>query len=97
MIGRLLLLASLAGAAAVRTYDFFEGEDLLHDLRDELWIRYAELDRLDARWAANQRRSELIVSWCRPLRRRAASTASTTSHTAMPHPTQRESTPKPKP
>jgi hypothetical protein len=59
---RLLLLAWLAGAAAVRTYDFFEGEDLLHDLGDEVWIRCADLDRLDARWAASRSRSDLVVS-----------------------------------
>lgn len=55
----LLVVALLVAVAA---YDFFEGENLVHDVRDEIALARTDLAALDAAWAANPRRSEVIVS-----------------------------------
>lgn len=56
----LLLLA--AAFVAVRLHDLLEGETLLADLWDEWRIARADLQALDARWAANADRSDSIVT-----------------------------------
>lgn len=58
----LSLLILVAGLAAVWAYDFFEGENLVHDVLDELALRRRSLAELDGVWAANPRRSEVVVS-----------------------------------
>jgi len=56
-----LLLPSIV-AAAIKAHNFLEGEDLLHDLCDEVRLHIADLERLDAACVDNPNRSDLIVS-----------------------------------
>jgi hypothetical protein len=58
----LALIALATGAIGVRTHDFLEGEDLLHDLLDEWRMRRMDLSELDARNLANPRRSDFVIS-----------------------------------
>src|SRR5689334_20779942 len=57
-----LLAPPLLIGAAVQTYNFFEGERLLHDLWYEAYLARADLTRLDRACAAAQNRSNIIVS-----------------------------------
>lgn len=52
----------LAVAVAIAVHDFFEGENLIHDLVDEWRLRRRTLEDFDAQWSAAPRRSEVIVS-----------------------------------
>lgn len=56
------LLTAGALAGAVKIHDFFEGETLLRDIADELWLSRTSLAELDAAWSQNPARSEAIVS-----------------------------------
>ncbi|MCA3561682.1 MAG: glycosyltransferase family 2 protein [Aestuariivirga sp.] len=56
-------LLGLGGtAAAIGIHDFFEGETLIRDVADELALSRMSLAQLDARWAANPRRTPAVVS-----------------------------------
>lgn len=61
-IGAALLGLGGAAAAAIGIHDFFEGETLIRDVADELALSRVSLAELDARWAANPRRTQAVVS-----------------------------------
>jgi hypothetical protein len=57
-----LLAPPLLLGAAVKTYNFFEGERLLHDLWYEFHLAHADLAALDRACAAAPQRSDIIIS-----------------------------------
>ena len=57
-----LLAPPLLLGAAVQTYNFFEGERLLHDLWYEFHLAHAELAALDRACAGNPDRSDIVIS-----------------------------------
>ena len=57
-----LLVPPLLLGAAIRTYNFFEGERLLHDLWYEFHLARTDIAALDRAWAAAPERSDIIVS-----------------------------------
>jgi len=59
---RLSASALSIAAGAVWLYDLLEGERLLQDLVDEVRLAAADLHTLDRRWAANPRRSNIVVT-----------------------------------
>jgi hypothetical protein len=56
------LVPPLVIGAAVRTYNFFEGERLARDLWREYRLAHADIAALDRAWAARADRSDIIVS-----------------------------------
>ncbi len=59
-VGVAVLLVAVLTAIAV--HDFFEGENLVHDLVDEWRLHRRTLEDFDAQWTRTARRSEVIVS-----------------------------------
>ena len=57
-----LLVPPLLLGAAIRTYNFFEGERLLHDLWYEFHLARTDIAALDRACAAAPERSDIIVS-----------------------------------
>jgi hypothetical protein len=57
-----LLFAVCVGFAAIKLYDFFEGETLVADLLDEFRLSRADLVTLDRFWAENPNRSDCVVT-----------------------------------
>jgi hypothetical protein len=56
------VLGAVGAASAIWAHDFLEGETLLADLADEVFIARADIFRLDAFCRANPARSDTIIS-----------------------------------
>jgi hypothetical protein len=57
-----LICALCLGCAAIKLYDFFEGETLFADCLDEFRLSRAELAALDRFWMENPNRSDCVVT-----------------------------------
>ena len=56
------LALGAACGLAVKAYDFLQGEDLLHDLPDELWLRRVPIEALETAYRRRPPASDLVIS-----------------------------------